>query len=186
MYKVNDDVLLTVGEFEVPAKVVLVDKDEMLLLEVYSSKLSGFRYSQLHGIYGDNLAWARPFEVKPYAPIANPIFVYCSHAHGGKPSNVADMTKKLRAMHKEYAQAITQREYVFVSPLNAFPFYDITSYDEGMRQCLSLLSKCDMLVTFGKDWDKSKGVSLEFDYCRNNNISIVSEEDFIKMLEGTK
>jgi len=184
MYKVNDDVLFTVGDFEVPAKIMFLDKDGKFLIEVYSSRVRGFKHSQLYGIYGDNMTWADENEIKPYKAHSNPILVYCAHIHEGKSSNIADMTKRLRNINAKYSEVIAEKEYVFVSPLNALPFYELVDYEEGMRQCTALLSKCQMLVLFGKDHDKSKGVAREIDYCKLNRISIVTEEEFMNMLEG--
>lgn len=183
MYKVGDSVLYKVGIFEYPSVVAVVE-DSQLLIEVESDVIIGSKYSKLYDIKGENLVWVGIQEVIPYKRPTEPILVYCSHIYGGKPSNLADMTKKLRAINAKYSEVISDKEFVFVSPLNALPFYDLVEYTEGMRQCLGLLKNCSMLVLFGKDWDKSRGVAMEIEYAKANKISIVTEEEFMGMLEG--
>lgn len=187
MYKVGDKVLFIAGEVNLKAFVVFVDKDGYTLVDVPSNLVRGARYSPTTNVYGDNLIWAKDHELAPYIENeTNALLVYCSHAYGGKSTNVGDMTKKLRHIHKTYGTAVKDKEFVFVSPLNGLPFYDLVDYDEGMRQCIALLSRCQMMVVFGKDWEKSEGVKREIKYCEEHNISVVMEDVFMEMLEGKK
>jgi hypothetical protein len=50
-------------------------------------------------------------------------------------------------------------------------FHD-TEYEHGLRMCLDLLDKCDMMVVSG-EWLNSVGVNREIDYCFQNNIPVV-------------
>lgn len=180
-FKKNDRVILN-GDF---IATVVGHDDDQYLLEVDDNKFPGFRYSKVLGIYGDNLAWAYERELEEAKSEPNTsTLVYCSHAYGGKPTNLRDMTTRLKAIMASDGAHIAELGYVFVSPLHALGFmYDAVEYDEGMRQCIGLLASCKMLVLFGKEHETSKGVQLEIAYAKTHNISILTEEEFYAIIK---
>lgn len=84
------------------------------------------------------------------------MLIYCSHKYGGKPENAREAEKIIKSLQKTFL------EETFVSPIHAFGFmYNELSYDDGMKLCLDLLDKCDVLLVMS---DMSEGVRREIDY----------------------
>lgn len=60
-----------------------------------------------------------------------------------------------------------------LSPIHRFgKWYDLCpSYEIGMEQCFLLLDQATELWIYG-DWKNSKGVRMEIEYAKENNISM--------------
>jgi hypothetical protein len=84
--------------------------------------------------------------------------IYIAHPFGGDPENVKKVEKIILDLVKIYPN------YVFYSPLHATGFYYFAkSYEEGMKDCLEILSRCDELWLC-KGWRESKGCNMECEY----------------------
>lgn len=180
-FKKNDRVVLN-GSYI--STIVGFDKDQYLL-EVDDLDFPGFRFSKVLGIYGDNLTWAYEHElVVADTEPDHSTLVYCSHAYGGKPTNLRDMTTRLKAITASHGARIAELGYVFVSPLHALGFmYDAVEYEEGMRQCIGLLANCKMLVLFGKEHETSRGVQMEIAFAKAHKIPVLTEEEFYAIIK---
>ena len=88
------------------------------------------------------------------------MLIYCAHCYGGKSKNKALVEAKIKILQKR------QPDCTFVSPIHAFGFmYNTLSYDEGMKLCFSLLSKCDALLVLSEE---SEGVKREIEYAKQH------------------
>ena len=97
------------------------------------------------------------------------MLIYCSHKSGGKMENAKAAELKIKKLQLE------NPSNTYVSPIHTFGFmYHDVDYDTGLKWCLDLLSKCDMMIVLS---EMSKGVRAEAKYCINNAIPIVFEEE---------
>lgn len=90
--------------------------------------------------------------------------IYIAHKFGGEQKNADRVADIIRKLIKQYP------DYLFISPIHCTGFYyhDI-GYDDGMQYCFELLSLCEEMWIFSED---SKGVTLEREYCRRNDIPV--------------
>lgn len=92
--------------------------------------------------------------------------IYIAHPFQGKPENVKSVEKIILKLIEKYP------DYTFYSPLHATGFYYFAkSYEEGMKDCIELLSRCDELWLC-PGWENSKGCNIEHDYAQKHNIPI--------------
>lgn len=92
--------------------------------------------------------------------------IYISHPYQGKYRNIKAIEKIIKSLRKEYPN------YLFISPVHSFGWlYNETEYQEGLDMTLFLLETCaDEMWVFGEDWQKSRGVKSEIEYCEEHNI----------------
>ena len=105
------------------------------------------------------------------------MLIYCSHKFGGKLENAQAAELKIKKLQLE------NPSNTYISPIHAFGFmYHDVDYDTGLKWCLDLLSKCDMMVVLS---DESRGVKVEIDYCHANKIPVFRpSENFEEELNG--
>ena len=90
--------------------------------------------------------------------------IYISHPFQGKKENVEKIQNHIFNLKKDFPN------YLFLSPVNCFGFeYDKMPYEQGLCECLWLLSKVDEMWVFG-DFETSKGCLAEIDFCKVHNI----------------
>lgn len=90
--------------------------------------------------------------------------IYISHPYGGDKTNLEKVAAIIESLRIIYSN------YLFISPLHAFSHeYDKIPYEDGIKECLWLLSKCDECWLFG-DYMNSRGCKIEKEYCNNHNI----------------
>ena len=95
------------------------------------------------------------------------MLVYMSHAFQGLQENVEEVEELTRELVE------LNPEHTFISPINCFGFmFHDTEYEHGLRMCIDLLDRCDMMVVSG-EWLNSVGVNREIDYCFQNNIPVI-------------
>lgn len=88
--------------------------------------------------------------------------IYIAHPFQGKPENVEKAEKIILELIEKYP------DYTFFSPLHATGFfYFMKSYEEGMKDCIEMLSRCDE-VWFCEGWQDSKGCNIEMDWCKEH------------------
>ena len=91
--------------------------------------------------------------------------IYISHKYGGDQSNKDRIETIVRQLVKDYP------DYCFVSPVHCMGYlYNDVDYDKGMEYCLALLRTCDEMWIAS---DYSKGVLIEWDYCKRHGIEIL-------------
>lgn len=104
------------------------------------------------------LALSSPRPARPLVYIASP--------YGGKHENYTRAQRDMMILTETY------RQYDFISPIVAYGFcYDNYSYDDGIRQCLALLARCDQLWILHDD-GVSRGVKIEREFAIKHNIPI--------------
>jgi len=92
------------------------------------------------------------------------MIVYVSHPYGGNQEN------KLKIEHIIRTLSIEKPFDTFVSPVHCFGFmYNDVAYNVGIRYCLDLLDRCDMMLVFG-DYMNSKGCRLEIEHAKEQGI----------------
>lgn len=93
------------------------------------------------------------------------MLIYCSHKFGGEALNKQVAKNKIKIRQTE------DKENTYISPIHAFSFlgYGDLGYDEEIKLCLDLLSKCDKLLVLS---DESEGVKREIAFAKANNIPI--------------
>jgi hypothetical protein len=103
--------------------------------------------------------------------------VYVAHPFQGLQSNVKNVESIILRLIKLYPTV------TFFSPLHATGFYyHEKTYENGMKDCLTMLSKCDELW-LSEGWEQSTGCKIEYDWWKANKrkpIKLVKD-----MLEGT-
>jgi hypothetical protein len=110
--------------------------------------------------------------------------VYLAHSFGGKQENIDHASQVITNMYKTHGVALMKNRITLVSPLHALGLiYEIVPYDEGMRMCYELLEDCDLLV-YIDNYDQSKGVHLEREYCRKMDIMVMEFDTFIQFIEN--
>ena len=109
--------------------------------------------------------------------------VYFSHEFGGKKENLEHMGVILDLLYKGIGVELNSLSIFPVSPLHALGFaYHYTDYEYGMELCLELLSQCSMMVTID-GYDNSRGVNIEKQFCKDNNIPVLTLTQFITFIE---
>lgn len=88
--------------------------------------------------------------------------IYIAHPFQGKPENVEKVEKIILGLIEKYP------DYTFYSPLHATGFfYFKKTYEEGMKDCLEMLRRCDE-VWFCPGWQDSKGCNIEMNWCKEH------------------
>jgi hypothetical protein len=88
--------------------------------------------------------------------------IYIAHPFQGKATNVEKAEKIILELIEKYP------DYTFYSPLHATGFfYFKKTYEEGMKDCIEMLSRCDE-VWFCKGWQNSKGCNIEMNWCKEH------------------
>jgi hypothetical protein len=109
--------------------------------------------------------------------------VYFAHEFGGKQENFEHMDEVLRALYSTIGLQMSELSIMPISPLHMLGFaYQYVPYEYGMEMCLNILSQCAMMVTID-GYDDSRGVNIERDFCKKNNIQVVELKDFIDIVE---
>ena len=96
--------------------------------------------------------------------------VYISHPSGGKECNTLEI--------QEICETLVNNKYFFenftyVSPVHNYGFmYNSLDYETGLKLCLNLLDKCDIMFVFG-DHESSKGCTREIEYCKQHEIPYI-------------
>ena len=97
------------------------------------------------------------------------MLIYCSHKFGGKLENAKAAELKIKRLQ------LANPSNTYISPIHTFGFmYNDMEYDVGLRLCLDLLSKCDMMFVLS---EMSKGVRAELKYCIDNAIPYAFKEE---------
>ena len=112
-------------------------------------------------------------------PEKKPTLIYLSHAFGGDPANTQDVEQRIRQLYRDHicSMSIRHHKVIFVSPLHALGFlYDLVPYQQGLDNCLELLDRCKLMVTF-KGHDQSTGVLAEKAYCAAHGIPVIDFEE---------
>ena len=92
------------------------------------------------------------------------MLIYCSHKFGGNMENAKDAELKIKKLQ------LADAKNTYISPIHAFGFmYNTVSYEDGLKLCLDLLSKCDKMIVLS---ELSRGVNAEIDYCVDNDIPV--------------
>lgn len=92
--------------------------------------------------------------------------IYVAHPFSGKSENVKKVEKIILKLIKQYPN------YTFFSPLHATGYYYFEkSYEEGMKDCIELLSRCDELWLC-PGWRESRGCNMEYEYAKKHGIPI--------------
>lgn len=96
-------------------------------------------------------------------------------------SSIGTLEDNVKAVEKYVINAINKdRTIIPVSPLHAtgflFPYY---TYEDGMEICYAYLKDCDFLCLCG-DWEKSRGVKLEIEFAKANDISIKEYDELFQ------
>ena len=95
------------------------------------------------------------------------MLIYCSHKFGGKMENAKAVELKIKKLQ------LADPSNTYISPIHAFGFmYNDMEYDVGLRLCIDLLAKCDMMLILS---EMSKGVRAEAEFCIKNGIRIEVE-----------
>lgn len=90
--------------------------------------------------------------------------IYISHIYQGKEENKAEVERIVEQLKQD------EPEHTYLSPINALGFlYKKMKYEDGLNDCLKLLSRCDAMYVYGET-EGSQGVKAEIRYCRENAI----------------
>lgn len=88
--------------------------------------------------------------------------IYVAHPFQGKPENVRKAEEIILKLIKLYPDC------TFFSPLHATGFYyHEKPYDEGMKDCIAILNRCDELWLC-PGWEQSKGCNIEYNWCKEH------------------
>lgn len=88
--------------------------------------------------------------------------IYVAHPFMGKPENVKKVEDIIIQLIKLYP------DYTFYSPLHSTGFlYFAKTYEEGMKDCIEMLSRCDELWLC-EGWEESKGCNIEYNWCKEH------------------
>ena len=92
--------------------------------------------------------------------------VYVAHPFQGKKENVESVEKYILNFVKKYPN------YTFYSPLHATGFYyHEKSWEDGMKDCLEVLSRCDELWLC-PGWENSRGCQTEVAWAQEHDMLI--------------
>ena len=100
--------------------------------------------------------------------------IYVAHPFQGKPENVQKVEEIIIDLVRLYP------DYVFYSPLHATGFYYFEkSYEEGMKDCIAVLNRCDELWLC-PGWEESRGCNIEFEYFTHQGRPVRYVADILK------
>ncbi|MEN6312792.1 MAG: DUF4406 domain-containing protein [Clostridiaceae bacterium] len=92
--------------------------------------------------------------------------IYVAHPFKGDPENIKRVEAIILQLTKLYP------DYTFYSPLHATGFfYFAKTYEEGMKDCIEMLSRCDELFLCN-GWEHSKGCGIEFNWADEHHMPI--------------
>jgi hypothetical protein len=92
--------------------------------------------------------------------------IYIAHPFQGKPENIKKVEQIILDLIKLYP------DYTFYSPLHATGFYYFAkSYEDGMEDCLEMLSRSDELW-LSPNWEQSKGCNIEYNWAKEHYMPI--------------
>ena len=128
------------------------------------------------------------------------LLIYVAHKFANCDDNRKDTEKTIRKL-KNGAHSLLTRKYVntyveadgkmtvtsipaatlqhatFVSPIHQLGFmYTEGTYLHGLNQCLTLLSKCNILLLC-RNWQTSKSCTAEYAYAKARKIPIILERE---------
>lgn len=128
------------------------------------------------------------------------LLIYVAHKFANCDDNRKDTEKTIRKL-KNGAHSLLTRKYVntyveadgkmtvtsipaatlqhatFVPPIHQLGFmYTEGTYLHGLNQCLTLLSKCNILLLC-RNWQTSKGCTAEYAYAKARKIPIILERE---------
>lgn len=90
--------------------------------------------------------------------------IYVAHPFRGLIENEKKVERIILQLIKDYPN------YTFFSPIHATGYYyHEKTWEEGMKDCLRLLSVCDALWLC-EGWEDSKGCCSEMDYAMSHGI----------------
>lgn len=92
---------------------------------------------------------------------------YVAHPYSSNPeANISKVTEYISALQ------IACPYDTFITPLHVFNFHEgKIPYEETMKHCLKLLSKCEAAI-FPHNFEESPGCVAEMNYCKANNIRV--------------
>lgn len=94
------------------------------------------------------------------------MLIYVAHPFGGKQENKDKVEKIILRLTEQFP------DYTFLSPIHATGFYYFNkSYDNGMKDCIEMLKRCDELWLC-EGWEDSKGCNIERDWAIENGMKI--------------
>lgn len=80
---------------------------------------------------------------------------YVSHPYTGNEEKNKKEAREITARLKtEYPQ------HIFINPLDTFQYTEGWPYEQALKNCIELLSKCDGIIMTG-EWGKSRGCRKE-------------------------
>ena len=102
--------------------------------------------------------------------------IYISHPYTGNEEQ-----NKEEAMQISADLAKLHPEILFINPLSAMQHTTVAGldYEPILKQCLTLLSKCDGMIMTG-DWQNSKGCNAEFQFAKENKMRLWNSVDEFK------
>ena len=104
--------------------------------------------------------------------------IYIAHEFNGDPANVKKVEAIILQLIKLYP------DYTFYSPLHATGFfYFAKSYEEGMKDCIEMLSRCDE-IWFAGYWQNSKGCSIEFNWADEHHMPIKFVDEILPQVNN--
>lgn len=99
--------------------------------------------------------------------------IYISHPYTGNEEQNEEEAMQISAhLAKLYP------EILFINPLSAMQHTAVAKldYESILKQCLTLLSKCDGMIMTG-NWENSRGCMAEFQYAKENKIRLWNSVD---------
>ncbi|WP_101913157.1 DUF4406 domain-containing protein [Megasphaera vaginalis (ex Bordigoni et al. 2020)] len=111
--------------------------------------------------------------------------IYVAMPYGGKKEVEARAAKILQDLNsqeyripyrlrKQLPDIEIENKYTYISPVLAFgaSYHDLT-YEDGIDDCLTLLSRCDALIILGENWAESRGVMAEYAFAQARGIPVL-------------
>jgi hypothetical protein len=104
--------------------------------------------------------------------------VYLAHPFKGDPENVRKVEAIILQLIKLYP------DYTFYSPLHATGFYYfVKPYEEGMKDCIEMLDRCDELWLVG-NWIESKGCFTEYCHADEQHKPIKFVDEILSLVNS--
>lgn len=92
--------------------------------------------------------------------------IYVAHPYGGQEKN----KKATEEIIKRLYRLIPDK--TFISPIHGICCpYESVSFEDGIKYCLNLLGRCDLLMLTG-EWEKSPGCNREKEYAERQGIRV--------------
>ena len=162
----KDDIDRAIKDFE--AKTVMITNSRVEQITSNPADANVFKITYDYSVKNNGtLADLTSAAKRLYSQLKAPTYkkvVYISHPFGGLKENLEKIEQKILSLTKRYPN------HLFLSPCSMFGFkYDTTPYEEGLKECLWLLSQADEMWVFG-DHESSQGCQAELSYCRAKNI----------------